>query len=164
MDPHVLYLEPTVAEVVAYALQRTIDDLEARAIVAAHHDPALGPASAAGYRVDIRRLTGVLDQLAAQPRDPDPHQAAIGWIDGTYTIVDGHPVRMCPQPDPQPDLATVRPVDTSPDPDQSSPGPNEATATRIVDPQLPTPKSAHRLAPRCEPHPDRGDGRDVRPC
>lgn len=103
MHQYPLQLEWPTLDVLAYALQRTIDDLAARAIVAEHHDPELGPPSAQEYRADIRRLRGVLDQIAPDTRGPDPEQAAVRWLDGIYTIADGKPVRMhlCPGLDAQ---------------------------------------------------------------
>ena len=101
MDVHTLHLEARVTEVLAWALLRTVDDLEARAIIADHHDPHIGPESAVEYRSDIVRLRTVLDQLHHVSRDPDPEQAAVTWIDGTtYTIVDRHPIRMIADTDP----------------------------------------------------------------
>jgi hypothetical protein len=79
---------------VAFALQRTIDDLEARAIVAADRDPDLGPSSAVEYRADIERLAGLLSQLGHPAARPDPERAAVVWIDGTYTIDSGRPIRL----------------------------------------------------------------------
>ena len=97
VDPYTLVLEWPVVDVLAYALLRTIDDLEARAIVAEHHDPEIGPISAREYRADILRLRQVLDQVAPGTRDADPERAAINWIDGVYTVADGVPVRMVSQ-------------------------------------------------------------------
>ena len=97
MDPYTLVLEWPVVDVLAYALQRTIDDLEARAIVAEHHDPEIGPISACEYRADILRLRQVLDQIAPHTRGADPERAAVNWIDGVYTVAHGVPVRMLPQ-------------------------------------------------------------------
>ncbi len=94
MSDHTISLDWPAADLLAYALQRTMDDLEARAIVAEHHDPELGPASAAEYRADIQRLRGVLDQISPGIRPPDPEQAAVRWLDGTYTIAGGEPVAM----------------------------------------------------------------------
>jgi hypothetical protein len=50
-----------------FALQRTIDDLEVRAIVATDHDPDLGSPSAVEYRTDIGRLAGLLGPLGYTP-------------------------------------------------------------------------------------------------
>jgi hypothetical protein len=81
-----------------FALQRTVDDLEARAIVAVDRDVDLGPSSAAEYRDDIGRLAGLLGQLGAAPGRPDPERAAVVWFDGVYTIDGDRPVRHQPQP------------------------------------------------------------------
>lgn len=98
MSDYTIRLDWPAADLLAYALQRTMDDLEARAIVAEHHDAELGPASAAEYRSDIRRLRGVLDQVSPGVRPPDPEQAAVRWLDGTYTVADGEPVAMVSRP------------------------------------------------------------------
>jgi hypothetical protein len=84
---------PTLCRPVTFALQRTIADLEARAIVVADRDVDLGPSSAAEYRTDIDRLAGLLGKLGHSAARPDPERAAIVWNDGTYTIEDGRPVR-----------------------------------------------------------------------
>jgi hypothetical protein len=89
-----LDIAPDALPAVTFALQRTIDDLEARAIVAADRDPDLGPPSAAEYRADIGRLAGLLGQLGHHAARPDPERAAVGWHDGTYTIDEGRPVRL----------------------------------------------------------------------
>lgn len=108
MDEYALYLEWPVVDALLYALQRTTDDLEARAIVAEERDER-GPGSAREYRTNIRRLRQVMDQLGADTRGPDPEQAAVRWIDGVYTIVDGKPVRMLSQPELQRQVeATIR--------------------------------------------------------
>lgn len=62
--PRPIHLEipPEGLPVVTFALQRTIDDLEARAIVATDHDPDLGPPSAVEYRTDIARLSHLLGE------------------------------------------------------------------------------------------------------
>lgn len=182
MDPYTLHLEWPVADVLAYALLRTVDDLEARAVIAEHHDPDLGAVSATEYRTDIRRLQTILAQIAPGTRDPDPSQAAVRWLDGTYTVVHGHPVRLTAQPDvlslvessldlvsqqlldPHDALVgilqhltghdvTEEPATTDP----TSHGP-DSTAPRTV--CLPSPQAAHRLAPGCDPAPDpaRGSG------
>jgi hypothetical protein len=87
-------IDPDALPAVTFALQRTIDDLEARAIVAAYRDVDLGPSSAAEYRADIDRLAGLLCQLGHRPARPDPGRAAVVWFDGTYTIASGRPVRL----------------------------------------------------------------------
>ena len=51
MTLRTLHLEESAADVLACALLHAIDDLEARAIIAEHHDPVLGPLS----RVPRRR-------------------------------------------------------------------------------------------------------------
>jgi hypothetical protein len=89
-----LDLDPDSLPAVTFALQRTIDDLEARAIVAADRDPDLGPSSAVEYRTDIGRLAGLLGQLGHPAVRPDPERAAVVWFDGTYTIDGGRPVRL----------------------------------------------------------------------
>jgi hypothetical protein len=89
-----LDIDPDALPAVTFALQRTIDDLEARAIVAADRDPDLGPSSAAEYRTDIGRLAGLLDQLGHTTARPDPERAALVWHDGTYTIDSGRPLRL----------------------------------------------------------------------
>jgi hypothetical protein len=89
-----LDIDPEALPAVAFALQRTIDDLEARAIVAADRDPDLGPSSAVEYRADIERLAGLLGQLGHPAARPDPERAAVVWIDGTYTIDSGRPIRL----------------------------------------------------------------------
>ena len=100
-DPHLhLNVEPDAIPVLVFALQRTIDDLEARALVAAQHDPDLGVASAGEYRIDGLRLAGMLRQLGHDARPPDPGRAAVVWFDDTYTIgPDRQPVRMAPVAD-----------------------------------------------------------------
>jgi hypothetical protein len=94
-----LAIDPDALPAVTFALQRTIDDLEARAIVVADRDLDLGPSSAAEYRTDIDRLCGLLGQLGHSAARPDPERAAILWSDGTYTIEDGRPVRLTTTPD-----------------------------------------------------------------
>jgi hypothetical protein len=81
-----------------FALQRTVDDLEARALVAVDRDVDLGPSSATEYRDDIGRLAGLLGQLGATPTQPDAERAAVVWFDGVYTIDGDRPVRHRPQP------------------------------------------------------------------
>jgi hypothetical protein len=93
-SPIRLEVDPDALPAVVFALQRTIDDLEARAIVAADRDPDLGPSSAAEYRTDIGRLAGLLDQLGHTTARPDPERAALVWHDGTYTIDSGRPLRL----------------------------------------------------------------------
>jgi hypothetical protein len=93
-----LELDPDALPAVTFALQRTIDDLEARAIVAADRDPDLGPSSAVEYRTDIGRLAGLLDQLGHTAARPDPERAAVVWHDGTYTIDSGRPTRLVATP------------------------------------------------------------------
>jgi hypothetical protein len=92
--PICLDIDPDALPAVAFALQRTIDDLEARAIVVADRDPDLGPSSAVEYRADIERLAGLLGQLGHPAVRPDPERAAVVWFDGTYTIYSGRPVRL----------------------------------------------------------------------
>jgi hypothetical protein len=89
-----LEIPPEALPAVTFALQRTIDDLEARAIVATDHDPDLGPPSAVEYRTDIARLAELLGQLGHAPARPDPERAAVVWVDGVYTIEQGQPRRM----------------------------------------------------------------------
>ena len=89
-----LDIDPAALPAVTFALRRTIDDLEARAIVAADRDADLGPASAAEYRSDIGRLVGLLGQLGHPAARPDPERAAVVWHDGTYGIDNGRPVRL----------------------------------------------------------------------
>lgn len=76
-------------DVLAYAAQRTMGDLEARAIVAERRDPELGPLSAGEYHADIRRLREILNQIPAAIRPADPEQTPLRWLDGTYTVADG---------------------------------------------------------------------------
>ena len=92
--PVQLHIEPDAMSAVTFALQRTIDDLEARALVATDRDPHLGPSSAAEYRTDIGHLSGLLGQLGHTAARPDPGRAAVVWFDETYTIDDDIPVRM----------------------------------------------------------------------
>ena len=89
-----LDIDPAALPAVTFALRRTIDDLEARAIVAADRDADLGPSLAAEYRVDIGRLAGLLGQLGHPAVRPDPERAAVVWHDGTYAIAGGRPVRL----------------------------------------------------------------------
>ena len=89
-----LDIDPAALPAVTFALRRTIDDLEARAIVAADRDADLGPSSAAEYRSDIGRLVGLLGQLGHPATRPDPERAAVIWHDGTYGIDNGRPVRL----------------------------------------------------------------------
>ena len=91
-----LQVDPDAMSAVVFALQRTIDDLEARALVAARQDPHLGPASAGEYRTDIGHLSGLLGQLGHTAARPDPERAAVAWFGETYTIEAGTPVRMTP--------------------------------------------------------------------
>jgi hypothetical protein len=93
-----LDLDPDALPAVVFALQRTIDDLEARAIVATDRDPDRGPSSAVEYRADIGRLAGLLGQLGHPAARPDPERAAVVWFDGTYTVDDGRPVRLIATP------------------------------------------------------------------
>ena len=92
--PAHLHIDSDAMSAVTFALQRTIDDLEARALVATDQDPHLGPSSAAEYRTDIGHLTGLLGQLGHTAARPDPQRAAVVWFDETYTIDDDIPVRM----------------------------------------------------------------------
>ena len=96
MTLHTLHLEQPNADVLACVLLHAIDDLEARAIIAEHHDPVLGPVSAAEYRTDVQRLRLLLDAFANE-RPPSPERAAVEWIDGTWTVHNGHPVRLLRQ-------------------------------------------------------------------
>lgn len=98
MTLHALHLEQPTAEVLACALLQAIDDLEARAIIAEHHDPALGSASAAEYRTDVQRLRLILGALG-DDHIPTPERAAVLWIDGTWTVQAGRPVRLHRQDD-----------------------------------------------------------------
>lgn len=98
MTLHTLHLEESAADVLACALLHAIDDLEARAIIAEHHDPVLGPLSAAEYRTDVQRLRLVLDWLDSD-RTPSPDRAAVLWIDGTWTVNHDRPVRLHRQDD-----------------------------------------------------------------
>jgi hypothetical protein len=93
-----LDIDPDALPAVAFALQRTIDDLEARAIVAADRDPDLGPSSAVEYRADVERLAGLLGQLGHPAVRPDPERAAVVWFDGTYTVDSGRPIRLISTP------------------------------------------------------------------
>ena len=92
--PVQLHIDPDAMSAVTFALQRTIDDLEARALVATDQDPHLGPSSAAEYRTDIGHLSGLLSQLGHTAARPDPGRAAVVWFDETYTIDEDIPVRM----------------------------------------------------------------------
>jgi hypothetical protein len=89
-----LEIPPEALPAVTFALQRTIDDLEARALIATDHDPNLGPPSAVEYRADIDRLAELSGQLGHTPGRPDPERAAVVWVDGVYTIEHGRPKRM----------------------------------------------------------------------
>ena len=89
-----LEIPPEALPVVTFALQRTIDDLEARALIATEHDRDLGPASAVEYRADIGWLSGLLGQLGHTPGRADPERAAVVWVDGVYTVEHGRPNRM----------------------------------------------------------------------
>jgi hypothetical protein len=91
-----LTIGPDALPAVVFALQRTIDDLEARAIIAIDRDVELGPPSAAEYRADIGRLAGMLGQLGHPASRPVPERAAVVWCDGLYTVDDGQPVRLTP--------------------------------------------------------------------
>ena len=91
-----LQVDPEAMSAVVFALQRTIDDLEARALVATRQDPHLGPCSAGEYRTDIAHLAGLLGQLGHTAAHPDPGRAAVVWFGETYTIDGGTPVRMTP--------------------------------------------------------------------
>jgi hypothetical protein len=99
-SPSIVHLQVPAEALPAltFALQRTVDDLEARALVAVDRDPTLGPASAAEYRDDIGRLSGLLGQLGATPGRPDPERAAVVWFDGVYTVDGDRPVRHQPSP------------------------------------------------------------------
>ena len=188
MNTYTLHLEWPVADVLAYALLRAVDDLEARAVVAEHRDPELGPASAAEYRTAIRRLQTILAQIAPGSRDPDPAQAAVHTLDGTYTIAHGHVVRLTPQPDvlsliescldlisqhfldPHDALLAIHQHLTDHDHHQhpelptTRPTSNVTTSTDPQTSSLATPQAAHRLAPGCGPAPDRGPERGAGPC
>ena len=94
--PAHLQVDPDAMSATVFALQRTIDDLEARALVATRQDPHLGPASAGEYRTDIGHLSGLLGQLGHTATRPDPGRAAVVWFGETYTVEDGTPVRMTP--------------------------------------------------------------------
>lgn len=100
MSTRTLHLDAEAIEPLAQALQRTADDLAARALVAEDHGADLGRESARAYRADIAQLEGLLDQLGYTVREPDPHQAAVRWIDDrVYTVADDRPVAMVAQPD-----------------------------------------------------------------
>lgn len=81
------------------ALERSIDDLELRAMVSERHDEHLGVQSAEDYRSDIYRLNQVLKVLGSRERRPAPWKEAVVWLDGIYTVRDGEPVRLVDQPD-----------------------------------------------------------------
>jgi hypothetical protein len=187
MDPYHLHLEWPVADVLAYALLRTIDDLEARAVVAEHHDPDLGPVSATAYRTDIRRLQTVLARIAPGARDPDPRLAAVRWLDGTYTVVHGRPVRLIAQPDvlglvessldlvsqqlldPHDALVAVHQhlVDVDEHPELASDAdstPRTQASTELQAVSLPTLQAAHRIAPGCGPAPGPASGAGAGRC
>ena len=91
-----LQVDPDAMSAMVFALQRTIDDLEARALIAARQDPHLGPASAGEYRTDIGHLSGLLGQLGHTAARPDPERAAVVWFGETYTVDAGTPTRMTP--------------------------------------------------------------------
>lgn len=93
---HVLHVESETAPALAFALKSAIDNLEARAIIAEHHDTDLGPLSAVEYRSDIPRLARLLEQLVFASRRPHPEGEAVRWLDGLYTIADGRPVKVGP--------------------------------------------------------------------
>lgn len=94
-----LQLEQPAVDVLACALLQAVDDLEARAIIAEQHDPELGAVSAAEYRTDAHRLRLALDALAPGSRAPSPDRTAVLWIDGTWTVSNGDPVRLHRQDD-----------------------------------------------------------------
>ncbi len=100
MSDYTIRLDWPAVDMLAYAIQITMDDLDVRAIIAEHHDLRIGAVSAGEYRSDIRRLRRILDKISPGIRPPDPEQAAVRWIDGTYTISRGKPVpmvaRVCP--------------------------------------------------------------------
>ena len=188
MNTYTLHLEWPVADVLAYALLRAVDDLEARAVVAEHRDSELGPASAADFRAAVRSLQTILAQIAPGSRDPDPAQAAVHTLDGTYTIAHGHVTRLTPQPDvlsliessldlvsqhlldPHDALLAIHQHLIDPDHDQHQEPPTTqptSHGTTSTDPQtssLPTPQAAHRLAPGCDPAPDHGPERGAGSC
>lgn len=90
-----LHVNPETVTALGFALERAIDDLEARARLAERcgDEAQLGEDSAREYRADLQRLTVLLDQLDGfQARDPDPEGDALAWFDGLYTIRRGEPI------------------------------------------------------------------------
>lgn len=178
MADHHLHLDEHLADVVACALLTALDDLEARAVLASHHDPRVGPSSAEEYRADARSLRCVLDELAPGLRAADPERVVVRWIEGDWAIADGHPVRLAPSgfahrpTTTDSDLVTIgtdRPAPTSPtvielvtrrEPahDVASTAQDvSAASTPNASPSvaLSTRRPRHRLAPGCEPARDR---------
>lgn len=94
-----LHVTPETVPALLFALAATRDDLAARAIVAAAHDPDLGRHSAAEYLADVDRLANLLTQLGVRPRPADPERAAVRWLDGTWTVEDDRPVQLAPRTD-----------------------------------------------------------------
>lgn len=176
MADHQIHLDEHVADVVACALLAALDDLEARAVLASQHDPRVGPPSAEEYRADARALRRVLDELAPGLRAAEPERVVVRWIEGDWAIDDGHPVRLV-----RSDVAAgTLPTDTD-TPVLRTDRPNRATVIELADRQttvhsvasaapdvsasstpnaspsvaLSTRRPRHRLAPECEPAPDR---------
>ena len=170
MNTYTLDLEWPVVDVLAWALLRTVDDLEARAVIAEHLDSELGPVSASEFRTAIRRLQTILAQIAPGSRDPDPGQAVVHGLDGTYTIAHGHVTRLTPQPDvlsliessldlvsqhlldPHDALLAIHQHLTDHDhhqhhePPTTRPTSNATTSTHPQTSSLPTPQAAHMYA------------------
>jgi hypothetical protein len=181
MADHHLHLDEQVADVVACALLTALDDLEARAVLASHHDPRVGPPSAEEYRADARTLRRVLDELAPGLRAADPERVIVRWVEGDWAIVDGHPVPLvhsdvAASPRTTDADTTVLHTDRRDRSDRppatvielasrqttvhsvaSAAQDVSASATSNASPSvaLSTRRPRHRLAPECEPAPDR---------
>lgn len=94
-----LRVDPEAVAALGFALQRTIDDLAARALVAERHgdDMQLGEDSANEYQADIGRLMVLLSQLDGfEVREPDPERDPLAWLGGLYAIRSGQPVPIGP--------------------------------------------------------------------
>lgn len=102
MSTHHLDLDRPTSIDVAWAIQRAIDHLTAKAIIAQHDGHESAAANIAEYRSQIRRLEEVA--TAFEPslvRPPSPETAAVQWSDRVYTISEGKPVEMIAERDVQ---------------------------------------------------------------